>query len=75
MHFDETRINHMTEKKSTYNAAAQKKYDQKRKKLAAVVMNDEYEKIHAHMTAKGFTSVNSYLLHLIHEDMSQTENS
>ena len=38
-------------------------------------MNDEYEKIHAHMSKKGFTSVNSYLLHLIHEDMSQTENS
>ena len=37
-------------------------------------MNDEYKKIHAHMTKKGFTSVNSYLLHLIREDMSQTEN-
>lgn len=64
----------MTEKKSTYNAAAQKKYDQKRKKIGATVMNDEYEKIHAHMTAKGFTSVNSYLLHLIHEDMKQAEH-
>lgn len=72
MHFDETRIDHMTEKKSTYNAAAQKKYNEK--KLAAVVMNDEYEKIHAHMSKKGFTSVNSYLLHLIHEDMKQAEN-
>lgn len=64
----------MTEKKSTYNAAAQKKYNEKRKKLGATVTNDEYEKIHAHMTEKGFTSVNSYLLHLIHEDMIQTEN-
>ena len=64
----------MTEKKSTYNAAAQKKYNQKRKKLAAVVMNDEYEKIHAQMSKKGFTSVNSYLLHLIHEDMKQAEH-
>lgn len=59
----------MTEKKSTYNAAAQKKYNEKRKKLGATVTNDEYEKITEHMHAKGFTSVNSYLRRLIREDM------
>lgn len=58
------------EKKSTYNAAAQKKYNQKRKKLTLNVMNDQYEKIIEHIHKRGYTSVNSYLLDLVNQDMS-----
>ena len=57
-------------KKSTYYAEAQKKYNEKRKKLACTVKNEEYEKIVKHYTLKGFTSANSYILHLINKDMN-----
>ena len=30
-------------KKSTYNPTAQKKYDQKRKKIACIVFNEKYD--------------------------------
>ena len=56
-------------KKSTYNAESQKKYNEKRKKIACNVFNDEYEKIIKHAKNKGFNSLNSYILHLINNDM------
>jgi len=59
----------MEEKKSTYNATAQKKYNEKRKKIACTVYNDLYDKIKLHASKKGFTSINSYVLDLIKKDM------
>lgn len=48
---------------------AQKKYDQKRKKIACSVSNESYDKIKEHALRKGFTSINSYVLDLINKDM------
>lgn len=56
-------------KKSTYNAESQKKYNEKRKKIACNVFNGEYEKIIKHARSKGFNSLNSYILYLINNDM------
>ena len=57
-------------KKSTYNAKAQKKYNEKRKKIACTVSNDLYSDIKLHAEKKGFTSINSYVLNLIKKDMN-----
>lgn len=57
-------------KKSTYNSEAQKKYNEKRKKLAVNISLEDAEKIQQHYTARGFSSANSYLLHLIRADMA-----
>lgn len=57
------------EKKSTYNAKAQKKYNQKFKNIACKVDIQLYEKIKAYSELKGFKSLNSYLLYLIDEDL------
>ena len=57
-------------KKSTYNAKAQKKYNEKRKKIACSVSNDMYEDIKLHASKKGFTSINSYVLDLIKKDIA-----
>lgn len=56
-------------KKSTYNAEYQKRYNEKRKKIACNVSNDLYEDIKLHAGNKGFTSINSYVLDLIKKDM------
>ncbi len=61
----------MKEKKSTYNAEYQKKYNEKRKKIACNVSNDMYEDIKLHVSDKGFSSINSYVLDLIKKDMQQ----
>lgn len=57
------------EKKSTYNAAAQKKYNKNFKNISCKVALDKYNNIITHMNRKGFRSVNSYILSLIDEDM------
>ena len=62
----------MEKKKSTYNPESQKRYEQKRKKLAVSVFNADYEKIIAHMKEQGFNSVNSYLKYLIKKDMGES---
>ena len=59
----------MEEKKSTYNATAQKKYNEKRKALKCTVMNDKYNIIVEHAKRKGFASINSYILSLINKDL------
>lgn len=56
-------------KKSTYNPVAQKKYDQKQKKIACTVFNAKYEIIKKRVQEKGFTSINSYVLDLIDNDL------
>ena len=61
----------MEEKKSTYNAKAQKKYNEKRKKIACTVSIERYEQIKAYAELKGFQSLNSYVLNLIDEDMKK----
>lgn len=63
----------MTEeqKKWKYRPESCKKYNQKRKKVACNLFNEEYERVKIHYTAKGFSSANSYLLHLIHKDMEE----
>lgn len=63
-------MNNIETKKSTYNAKAQKKYDEKRKKLALTVFNDKYDIIVEKMNKKGFTSVNSYLKSLVEKDLN-----
>lgn len=50
---------------------AQKKYDEKRKKIACSVPIEKYEIIKKHATSKGFTSLNSYILSLIDKDMNK----
>ena len=57
------------EKKSTYNAKSQKKYNKKRKQIAASVNNNFYDEIKQHAQNKGFTSINSYVIDLIKRDM------
>lgn len=61
----------MEEKKSTYNAKAQKKYNEKRKKIACSVSIEKYEEVKKHAELKGFQSLNSYVLYLIDEDMKK----
>lgn len=60
-------------KKSTYNPKAQKTYNQKRKKLAVTVFNEEYDRITEHLQQKGYTSVNAYLHDLIKADMTASD--
>ena len=55
-------------KKSTYNAKAQKKYNEKRKKIACTVSNELYDDVKLHADKKGFKSINSYVLDLIKKD-------
>lgn len=57
-------------KKSTYNAKAQKKYNEKRKKIACTVSNELYDDVKLHADKKGFKSINSYVLDLIKKDMN-----
>lgn len=54
-----------------YYAEAQKRYNTKRKKLAANVPLPLYESIIEHMHRKGFTSVNSYILYLVKQDLNK----
>ena len=56
-------------KKSTYDAKAQKKYNQKFKNIACKVDLDFYANVKLHAGNKGFTSINSYVLDLIKKDM------
>jgi len=57
-------------KKSTYNADAQKKYNQKFKFISVKLPAEEGEAVKQHYTQKGFTSANSYILDLIRADMA-----
>ena len=59
----------MEEKKKVYYADVQKKYNEKRKKIACNVSNEAYKDIKLHAEKKGFTSINSYVLDLINKDM------
>lgn len=58
-------------KKSTYNADAQKKYNQKFKFISVKLPAEEGEAVKQHYTKKGFTSANSYILSLIRADMAE----
>lgn len=42
---------------------------QKRKKIACTVFNEKYDIIKKHSQEKGFTSINSYVLNLIDNDL------
>ena len=57
-------------KKSTYDAKAQKKYNQKFKNIACKVALDFYADVKLHADKKGFASINSYVLDLIKKDMN-----
>ena len=59
------------EKKSTYNAKAQKKYNAKNKIISCKVSIEKYEAIKAHAEIKGFQSLNAYILKLIDDDMKK----
>lgn len=50
---------------------AQKKYREKRKKIACDVSLEKYEAVKAHAEFKGFQSLNSYILKLIDDDMKK----
>ncbi len=52
-----------------YDKKACAKYNTKRKKIACNVSNERYEEVKAYAAQKGFTSMNSYILHLINKDM------
>jgi predicted HicB family RNase H-like nuclease len=60
----------MDNKKSTYNAEAQKKYNQKFKNIACKVSIEEYNKIKQHAESKGFKSLNAYVINLIDKDIN-----
>ena len=57
-------------KKSTYNAKAQKKYNQKFKIVSCKVDLSFYANIKIHADKKGFESLNSYIIDLIKNDMN-----
>ena len=57
-------------KKSTYDAKAQKKYNQKFKNIACKVDLDFYDKVKTHTEKKGYKSLNSYIIELIKKDMN-----
>lgn len=58
-----------TPKKSTYNAKAQKKYNQKFKIVSCKVDLDFYADVKMHADKKGYKSLNSYIIDLIKKDM------
>lgn len=60
----------MAEKKSTYNASAQKRYQEKHglTTIAVKVTQAQKEAIKDHAATQGYASVNAYLLHLIQAD-------
>ena len=58
-----------TPKKSTYNAKAQKKYNQKFKIVSCKVDLDFYAGVKQHAENKGYKSLNSYIIDLIKKDM------
>lgn len=51
--------------------AKRKYHNNKRKKIACDVSIEFYTIVKNHATKKGFTSLNSYILHLINEDISK----
>lgn len=57
-------------KKSTYNAKAQKKYNQKFKIISCKVDLDFYDKVKTHTKKRGYKSLNSYIIELIKKDMN-----
>lgn len=57
-------------KKSTYNAKAQKKYNQKFKIISCKIDLDFYDKVKTHTEKRGYTSLNSYIIELIKKDMN-----
>lgn len=56
-------------KKSTYDAKAQKKYNQKFKNIACKVTLEFYADVKKHADSKGYKSLNSYIIDLINKDM------
>lgn len=58
-------------KKSTYNAKAQKKYNSRNRMIACKVAKERAEEIEKFANSKGFKSFNSYIIHLINEDMKK----
>lgn len=61
----------MENKKSTYNAKAQKKYNEKFKFVTCKIDLDFYADVKNHAMKKGFTSLNSYIIDLIKKDMQK----
>lgn len=57
-------------KKSTYDAKAQKKYNQRFKNIACKVDLDFYADVKLNADKKGFKSLNSYIIDLIKKDMN-----
>lgn len=58
-------------KKSTYNADAQKKYNQKFKFITTKIEKEKATAIENHLKEKGYKSFNSYIISLIDADMKQ----
>ena len=63
-------IKNIKKKKSTYNAIAQKKYNERNKIISCKVDLDFYNKIKTHTEKKGYKSLNSYIIDLIKKDMN-----
>ena len=61
----------MENKKSTYYPNSQKRYNTKFKIINCKVTKEKAEQIKKHLQKSGFTSFNSYLLHLIDEDLKK----
>ena len=61
----------MENKKSTYDAKAQKKYNEKFKFITCKIEKGKAEEIKQHAIKKGFTSLNSYIIDLINKDMEK----
>lgn len=57
-------------KKSTYNAEAQKKYNQKFKFITCKIERLKAEAIKQHAESKGFKSLNAYIINLIDTDIN-----
>ena len=57
-------------KKSTYDAKAQKKYNQKFKNVSCKVDLDFYAEVKTHTEKRGYKSLNSYIIELIKKYMN-----
>ncbi len=56
-------------KKSTYNAKAQKKYNERFKFITCKIEKAKAEEIKNHADNKGYKSLNRYIIDLIDADM------
>ena len=61
--------NNSNNKKSTYNAKAQRKYNEKRKSVSFITTIEKAEQIADCIREKGYNSMNDYLKKLVSRDL------